>query len=304
MRADHLIVDGRNMLYRTADAFRILSVELAGEEIEVGGLYGFVSVLLKVHQRYGGRVHVAWEGKRSRNFRRELFPDYKKRGEPDEETKRFLDSLQKQEVRLKALLRAIGVRQYFGLNCEADDVIARLALRLQAHSVVVYTGDSDLRQLVGIGRIVVASPGHKSNDAIYSSAADVEAKHGVPPSLLADMKALAGDASDAIPGVPGIGPKTASQLLLQLGSLDAVIEAAAGDPAAWPTTPRRKDLIHSHADAIRLYRRLTGLREDASIKRIERKPDRQVLLAHLAAYRFRSLMYPSELMDLHKLGHT
>lgn len=304
MKAGNLIIDGRNLLYRCSDAFRTLSTEIEGREVGVGGMYGFLSIVIKIHARYGGAVWVAWEGKRSRNFRRTLFPEYKKRPEPDPATLAFLQDMGEQEVRLRAVLRAIGVRQYKGVQCEADDVMARIVSDFCAEETcVVYTGDSDLRALSDGKRVTVVAPGfgRQSQDKIYTPA-EVKAKHGVEPCQLADLKALAGDNSDGIPGLKSIGPKTAAELLCCYGDLDGVIRAARSDDSAWPVAQRFKGVVAAGAKDARLYRKLTGLRMDAEVQEIERKRSREAVMLHFAAYKFRSLMSHSDMVSVMNLG--
>lgn len=305
MRASHLIIDGRHMLYRTSDAFKDLSVSIGGEEQGTGGLYGFLNVALRVFRRYGGCVHVAWEGKRSRNFRRTLYPDYKKRTEPDEETKQFLADMARQEVRLRAVLRAIGVRQYEGADCEADDVLAEVASWYSGRRII-YTGDSDLRQLVDYDEdnddgITVVSPGFKGADVVYDAKKVLE-KHGVPARRLADLKALAGDTSDGIPGLRGIGPKTAAQLVNAFGSVERVIKAAKSDSEVWPVAKRFRPQVVAEAESIRLFKKLTTVQPGRAIRHIERKRDQARVMAYFGMYQFRSMLAPSELYDIMRMG--
>lgn len=305
MKADHLVLDGKNMLYRTSDAFKVLTTEVGGREIGCGGMYGFLSVAVRVWRRYGGKVWVAWEGRRSRNFRRDLYPAYKRKPEPDPDTLAFIIDMSEQERRLKAMLRAMGVAQYAGDNCEADDVMAWIATEATGkESVIIYTGDSDLRQLVDGQRVAVVSPGRKSPDVVYGTAEAVYDKHGVPPELLADLKALAGDSSDNIPGVRSVGPKTALQLINQYGEVEAVIEAASKPekPHDWPVADRFQALIRDNADNIRTFKKLTGLQTSRDVKEIQAKRNKATLIRHFNAYRFRSLLVHSELMDLMAMG--
>lgn len=302
MRVDNLIFDGRHLMYRTSDAFRILTTEVGGREIGCGGMYGFLNVAMRIFRRYGGRVYVAWEGKRANNFRKRLYPDYKFRPEPDEDTLALIRDMAEQERRLMAMLRAMGVRQYAGANCEADDVMAWLAhtRAQQGESVIVYTGDSDLRQIVR-ERIAVVAPGFKSKDVVYDTAEAVSEKHGVVPDLLPDLKALAGDNSDNIPGVKGIGPKTASALLNHYGSLEAVLAHASVQADDWPVAVRHQEAICLNED-IELYKKLTSLLLEPEVTEIPPKRSQRTLVKHFMAYQFRSLMTPSELMDLMKMG--
>ena len=120
-----LVFDGRHMLYRTADVFRSLTVEVGDDEESIGGVYGFLATALRVHGKWGGVAVVAWEG--DHNFRYKLYPEYKNKGKPDEEKQMFLEGLDGQESRLWVLLSLMGVRQYVCHGGEADDVMATLA---------------------------------------------------------------------------------------------------------------------------------------------------------------------------------
>ncbi len=304
MKCGALLVDGRHLLYRASDAFRTLSTELDGEEIGVGGMYGFLTTLIRVHQKYSGKVWIAWEGRKSRSFRRALFPGYKDRGEMDPDMEQFITDMSAQELRLKAILRSIGVRQFKGVDCEADDVLARMAMEFCSDKVcVIYTGDSDLRQLVDGKRVFVAAPSFqgRGTDTVYTPEL-VKEKHGVNPDQIADWKAIGGDTSDKIPGLKGIGAKTAAALLVQYGTLKGVIRAAESDDKAWPVRQAFKGVVAAGKSDLKLYRMLTGLRVDAECKEIERKRSKELVLASFAAYRFRSLMSPSDMHSIMMLG--
>jgi len=310
IKADNLILDGRNLLFRASDAFRTLTTEIGGREIGCGGMYGFLSVAVRLHRRYGGRCWVAWEGKKEDNFRLDIFPAYKKKKKCiTEEEIEFITDMMEQEKRLMVMLRAMGVRQYMGVHCEADDVMAWIAenAHQRGESTIIYTGDSDLRQLVKGGTtrngIAVVSPGLKSVDVVYDTSKSVKEKHGVYPAFLADLKALAGDSSDSIPGVRGIGQKTAATLIEHFGDVKKVILAAASTSEEdWPVAERfRKALIENRRDIL-LYKKLTVIKPDVEVQEIARKRDQDVLRKHFHVYRFRSLLSHNELIDLMKMG--
>jgi len=302
--ADYFIVDGKNLLWRMADAFKQLSVEINGKEIATGGIHGFLSTLIRMAQRYGGTTVIAWEG--TRNFRYNLFPDYKKRDEPDEEKIQLMDEVKEQEFRLKGILRSMGVLQYFGVGCEGDDVMGTIAKNIESNGcdVVIYSGDSDLRQLVN-ENIFVVSPGYKGKAKLYNEE-EVVRKHGVTPKQIADLKALAGDTSDKIPGVRGIGEKTAAKLLVSYDNLDSVLAAAKGkgywDDAFWPVSERFKDAIADAEKDVLLFRKLTGIDTNSRLKKIPQKRSQAMLLLYFKAYKLRSLMAPTELKILMGMG--
>lgn len=313
MKKNHVtIVDGRNLLWRNADAFSELSAHVDGEEINTGGMYGFVAALLRVKARYRGRVIVAWEG--SNNFRYQLFPDYKKKRGDSERTKdqeELIQEVRASEGRLNELLSAAGVRQYYGIDCEADDVMGTIALacRRKNLNVTIYTGDSDLRQLARPG-ILIASPG-KGKDIVYDANAVLE-RHGVRPERLPLLKAMAGDSSDGIPGLPGIGEKTAAALVSLYGSLSAINTAAsfgvlhnakklsAGDD--WPVAERFKQVVWDGRDQTALFLQLTTIRTNVKLKPVPVDRDRKEVIRLLNAYKFRSLSSASELLEIMGLG--
>jgi DNA polymerase-1 len=303
MKADTLIVDGRHALWRTSDAFKMLSAELGDQIIGTGGMYGFLCLMTRIHQKYGGKTIVAWEG--SNNFRRELYPQYKEKTAVDQEQLDMIEDMREQEKRLKAMLRALGVRQYYGDGCEADDVIGRLSKEYSADEdelVIIYSGDSDLRQLVK-ENVVVAAPGYRgAKDVIYDQERVLE-KHKVIPGYIADLKALSGDSSDNIPGVKGIGPVWASKLINSFGNVEKIIKAASGESEAeWPLSERFKDLIRSEKDNIRLYKELTTIRTSMPMKAIKPKPNREMLIKHFKAYHFASLLAAGEMFELSRLA--
>lgn len=303
------IVDGKNLLWRNADAFSELTAHVDGEELRTGGMYGFMAGLLRIRSKYRGPVLVAWEG--TDNFRMKLWPDYKRKRVEDatpaqEELSREVEA---SEGRLNELLSHAGVRQFYGIGCEADDVIATLAVALQSkgHEVTIYTGDSDLRQLARTG-ITIAAPGWRSGgDKLYDYQAVVE-RYGVRPRQLATLKALAGDSSDGIPGLPGIGEKTASVLVATFGTLKTVVDYARGADVhemmaeRWPVAERFRDVVKANADKAELFLKLTTVKTDARLKRVPVRFDRDEVVRLLQAYKFRSLSSAAELLEILRLG--
>jgi DNA polymerase-1 len=301
-RPDLIVLDGRHLLWRTADAFKTLTAEVDGEEVATGGVYGFLGAAIRVWQKWRARVCVAWESEKDDNFRFKLFPDYKKREEGSEHDLRA-EEMDAQQERIIELLTMLGVWQFRGVRCEADDVIGRLTtLSSTGKKVLVYSGDSDLRQLVN-ERVVIASA-ERGKEAVYDVAA-VEAKHGVSPRLISSLKALAGDSSDKIPGVNGVGPVMAAQLLNHYGSLDAVLNAALSSAEDWPIAPRMLERVaHAEAD-VRLYHQLTKIKCACEYDPIRPARDRNEVLRLLKLYKFRSLLYgAAEMSALHAMGRA
>jgi len=304
MKADTLIVDGRHALWRTSDAFKMLSAEVGDEVIGTGGMYGFLCLMTRIHQKYGGKTIIAWEGKN--NFRKVLYPSYKEKGDIDEEQLAMIEDMREQERRLKGMLRCMGVEQYHGVRCEADDVIGRLSVeksKNESDLVVIYSGDSDLRQLV-TENVVVAAPGYRGAPDVLYDQEQVVDKHGVVPGHVADLKALSGDSSDNIPGVKGIGPKRAVQLIDCYGDVEGVIRGAYGTEAVdWPLSEKFKNVILQSENEIRLFKELTTIRTDMSMKAVATKRSKSMLLKHFAAYHFSSLMAKGEMYGLMRIAN-
>lgn len=299
-----LIFDGRHLLWRTNDAFSDLFIEKDKKMIRTGGIYGFLNVSMNVYRKYSdkcniNRVIVAWEGKD--NFRYKLYPQYKQRKNTDYE---LLEEMRDQEIRVKAILRRIGIEQYKGIKCEADDVIGTLAEKQTKRGnkqVIIYSGDSDLRQLISYYTMLVSPiPRGKEVEHTTSSIFD---KYGFPPDYIADLKALAGDQSDNIPGVEGIGEKTAIKLIAKYGHIKDIIKAAKDkNEKEWPVSDRFKKKIIESKKLLKLYKKLTTIDRYARIKEIKTKRNQKKLIQWLKYYKFYSLNTYNEVKTFMEMG--
>lgn len=295
-----LIIDGRNLLWRTSDAFSELFVVKNDKHIVTGGIYGFLSNLIKIHQKHGGKTVVAWEGKG--NFRFKLYSEYKNRPKEDwyEE---LLEEINDQQKRLQSILRLMGVEQYKAVGCEADDVMATLAKRWTLtgeRQAIIYTADSDLRQCVD-EYVSVVSPKRAGKEEAYDTKKTKEVD-GVYPKYIADLKALAGDTSDRIPGVKGVGKVTAIKLISSFGTIKSVIKAAKDKKSDWPVTERYRELILKSKKDIKLFKKLTTVLFNAEMKEIKTRRSQKELVKHLMYYKFQSLMSSNELYELMNMG--
>jgi DNA polymerase-1 len=295
-----LIIDGRNLLWRTADAFQdLFIVSDDGKQIVTGGIYGFLSILIKIHQRHSGQTIIVWEGRK--NFRFALYPDYKKR-KKIEGLEEKIKEINEQQSRLKAILIRIGVEQYEGVDCEADDVMATLAKRWTKsgeNEAVIYTADSDLRQCVD-HYITVISPYRKGEDIIFNSQKVFE-RHGVYPKYISDLKALAGDSSDNIPGLMGIGEKKAAKLINSFGNINEIIENATNEKIE---DKKIEKLILENISNLVLYKKLTSVNIKAKYKKIEADKSQKHAIKHLHYYKIHSLTGPVELRELMTMGNS
>lgn len=292
-----MIVDGRHLLFRNADSNRQLVADVDGETFSVGGVFGFLTTLIKLKRRYLGQIVVAWEGE-TKNFRFGLWPGYKKRKPPTDEMRVFLSELWQQEVWLREILAHLNVKQFDGFECEADDVVGTLAMRWSEPRIGIYSGDSDLRQLVTKDdRVFVLAPGKKGAETKYGFSEVVE-RHGVMPCQLPALKALAGDSSDSIPGVPGVGDKTAAAWLSVYGVAECVIEAA---HAGEFTEKKRASVLASEAN-IRIFLALTTIKRD--VKLIPQRCFNDPMKARRLMRRleFRRLLDAGSFADLRQLG--
>ncbi|WP_067709197.1 DNA polymerase I [Erwinia sp. ErVv1] len=202
-----ILVDGSSYLYRAYHAFPPLT-NSAGEP--TGAMYGVLNMLRSLLLQYKpDHVAVVFDAK-GKTFRDELFEDYKSHRPP------MPDDLRAQIEPLHNMVRAMGLPLLAVSGVEADDVIGTLALEAGkiGKPVLISTGDKDMAQLVTPDITLI----NTMNNAILGPDEVVE-KFGVPPSLIIDFLALMGDSSDNIPGVPGVGEKTAQALLQGLGGI-------------------------------------------------------------------------------------
>ncbi|RQM36456.1 DNA polymerase I [Erwinia psidii] len=205
-----ILVDGSSYLYRAYHAFPPLT-NSSGEP--TGAMYGVLNMLRSLLLQYKpSHVAVVFDTK-GKTFRDELFEEYKSHRPP------MPDDLRAQIEPLHKMVRAMGLPLLAVSGVEADDVIGTLALEAakRGKSVLISTGDKDMAQLVTPDITLI----NTMNNAILGPDEVVE-KYGIPPALIIDFLALMGDASDNIPGVPGVGEKTAQALLQGLGGINDI----------------------------------------------------------------------------------
>lgn len=243
-----LLVDGHHLFHRTYNALPRSIVGVDGAPIQ--GVYGFAGAFLRLVRRFApSHVCVPFDPPEP-PFRRALFPEYRT-GRPrgsEEEVANF----DAQVGQVHQVLDHLGVPHVMVGGFEADDAIGTLAVRAAAAGLgtTIVSGDRDLLQLVG-PLVEVFMP--KGQDGVTVTAAEVQESWGVRPDQFVDLKALIGDNSDHIPGVPGIGPRTAAALLARHGSIDALY-------AALPTLPARQaTLLTTHRERVLLNRRLVTI---------------------------------------------
>src|ERR687898_433781 len=210
------LIDGYSLLYRAFYALPQSIVTTSG--LPTNALYGFTSMVLKLldsEEEVG--IGVVWDSGKPA-FRMEIFPEYKAhRSSMPEELRVQLDHLDE-------ILDSMNVPAIRAEGFEADDALATLSQQVPEHvELYIVTGDQDAMQLVD-GRVKVLRTTRGVSETRTYGRDDVVEEYGVTPEQIPDYKALTGDASDNIPGVRGIGPKGAANLLQQFGSLDGVYE--------------------------------------------------------------------------------
>ncbi|MFT8676681.1 MAG: DNA polymerase I [Acetobacter sp.] len=275
----HLVlVDGSGFIFR---AFHALPPMTNPEGVPVNAVYGFTNMLARLLRDHTG-THLAVLFDASRQtFRSEIYPQYKAhRPDPPED-------LRPQFSLIRDATEAFGVPGIELPGWEADDLIASYATAIRAAggTCTIISSDKDLMQLVG--------PGVCMLDPIRQTPigpAEVEAKFGVPPEKVVDVQALMGDPTDNVPGVPGIGPKTASALVCEFGNLEAVLNAAPDMKKS-----KRRDMLIEHAQAARVSMQLVTLARDVPLPvPLEdlptREPDMPVLAEWLDRMGFRSVL--------------
>lgn len=243
------LIDGNSLAYR---AFFALPESIATSDGRpTNAIYGFASMLVKIITEHNpGAVVVAWDAGMS--GRETEYKEYKAGRRPRP------DLLSEQWPHMMPLVEAFGYENVKVDGYEADDVIASLVrkAREQEIPVMVVSGDRDVYQVVEDGVRVMTTSRGITDTKIYDREGVIE-RYGVPPELVTDLIGLKGDTSDNIPGVPGIGDKTAAQLLQEFGSLEGVLEKVDEISGA-----KRKQNLTEHADDARISKQLATLRFD------------------------------------------
>lgn len=247
------LIDGSSLVYR---AFFALPESIATSSGEpTNAIFGFCSMLIKLIDEHGDEpTVVVWD--RGHSGRKELHADYKanRSSRPD--------LLKEQWEHIPDLVEALGYENLAVDGFEADDVIASLAelTRAQGIKTTIVTGDRDSFQLVDDGTVTVLATGRGITDTTRYDAEKVRERYGVGPELIPDLWGLKGDTSDNIPGVPGIGDKTASSLLQQFGSLETVLASIDEISGA-----KRKENLTNHADDARISKQLATMQRDVPV---------------------------------------
>ncbi len=277
-----LLVDAGSIIY---PAYHVMKDLTNNKGFPTGAIYGVTRILMRILKEFPSKYVAICFDSRGKNLRHEKFEAYKAHRPAMDE------ALVVQVPRIKEVIEAFGLPMAQQQGYEADDVIAALTHQAKAQrlSVIIVTGDKDLMQLVD-ENVFVARPGRDpARDLKLVDIKGVEEHMGVPPSKIIDFLSLTGDSVDNVPGVPGIGEKTALQLLQQFGSLDSVLANADQVKAK-----KLSENLKTYREQALLSRDLVTLHTDGIQTQLSQcelgSPNNDKLKALLEEFGFRSLL--------------
>jgi len=250
------LIDGNSLAYR---AFFALPESIATSTgVPTNAIFGFASMLVKILTDYGPKATVVvWDA--GDTGRKAVYADYKAQRSTRP------DLLKEQWPALEPLVDAFGYKNLRVQGYEADDVIASIVEKARTAdpriSVMVVTGDRDAYQLVDDGVVKIMTTSRGITDTRVYDRQGVIDRYGIPPELIPDFIGLKGDTSDNIPGVPGIGDKTAAELLQKFGTLEDVLSHIDDISGA-----KRKQNLTEHADAARISKQLATAKRDIDVE--------------------------------------
>jgi DNA polymerase-1 len=282
MSDELFLIDGNSLAYR---AFFALPESIATSTgVPTNAIFGFASMLVKILTDYGPKATVVvWD--KGDTGRREIYAEYKA-----QRTTRP-DLLKEQWPAFEPLVEAFGYKNLGVAGYEADDVIASIVEQARHQdppiNVMVVTGDRDAYQLVDDGTVKIMTTSRGITDTRVYDREGVIDRYGIPPELIPDFIGLKGDTSDNIPGVPGIGDKTAAELLQRFGSLEEVLGHIDDISGA-----KRKQNLVDHAEEARISKQLATAKRDIPLELdlagfVASAPDRSQLRDTFRQYELR-----------------
>ncbi len=244
-----LLVDANSIIHRS---FHALPPFTAPDGQPSGALYGLASILLKLWREERPDYAAALFDRPEPTFREKKYAAYKAQRPP------AADELVSQIVEAHRLFEAFGIKTFEEPGYEADDLIATFAEHFGKEfkeekdaRIVILTGDRDTLQLVDDGRVVVRTFNKGVSDTTIYDEKAVREKYGLSPAQLIDYKALVGDPSDNIKGVPGVGPKTATEALQKFGNVERLYAHLSGSAAGEPKLAKRFGPFRKEAELAR-----------------------------------------------------
>jgi DNA polymerase I len=271
-KAPLVLVDGSSYLYR---AFHALPPLITSTGIPTGAVKGVIAMMRRMVKDYPGSPVVVVFDAKGKTFRDELYKEYKSHRPP------MPDDLRQQIEPIHQVIQAMGLPLLMVDGVEADDVIGTLALESSAKQrpVVISTGDKDMAQLVNehVTLVNTMTETHMGRQGVID-------KFGVPPELIIDYLALIGDKSDNIPGVPGVGEKTALAMLQGIGGLKAIYaDLEKVRDLEFRGAKKMPEKLSEHRDLADISYLLATIKTDVSLDRdldslVNGEPDNTVLL--------------------------
>jgi len=251
MKDIFLIVDGNSLMHRAFHALPLMDAD----GVYTNAVYGFLSMLLKVIKEENVQYLAVCFDEHGPTFRHTVYAEYKagRKETPPE--------LRQQFETILSLLDGMGIRRFSLQGWEADDLLGTLSLKGQEAGVtpLLLTGDRDALQLVGGGTELMFTRKGIS-ETIRFTPSRVYEEYGFTPEQVTDWKGLAGDSSDNIPGVPGVGDKTAVKLLQEYGTLDSILKNAG------EIKGKLGEKLVTFADQARFSKQLATIRRDAPVE--------------------------------------
>lgn len=258
-----VILDGQSIIHR---AYHALPSFTSPEGIPTGGLYGFSAILLKIIRELKPDYLVAAYDVNAPTFRHLVYKEYKgQRPKTDEE-------LVIQINLSKEILKSFGVPIYEKEGYEADDLIGAIAEKLKKEKdieIIIGSGDLDFLQLADNDKVKVYTLKSGIKETMVYDREAIKRRFGFEPELLPDFKGLKGDPSDNIPGVKGIGEKTASLLIQKFGSLENIFEKAEKNPEELEKNgvkPKTAELLQRYKEQAFFSKELASIRKDMPLE--------------------------------------
>ena len=254
MKKVFLIIDANSLIHR---AYHALPPLTDSSSAPAGALYGLSSMLLKILKEINSDYAVAAFDRPEPTFRDKIYPLYK------EHRSKTASDLVSQLIASRDFFKAFGLTCLDCPGYEADDIIGTVASyvvhKTDIDSIIILSGDLDILQLVDGNRVVAWTPQRGVSSFAKYGREEVIQRFGVPPEYIPDFKGLVGDSSDNIPGVQGVGPKTATTLIKNYGSLEDLYDLS---PA--PKTTALQNIINNKESAL-LSKKLATISRDAPI---------------------------------------
>lgn len=331
---DLLLIDGKHLLWRNADANSDLAAEVDGQMVQTGAIYGFLNSLARLYDMLGkgSKVVVCWDDWMvGPAGRRKLWADYKRKEPPDRDKRLFILSMESQMMLLMEMLSDFSIFQAFAPEWEADDVIGTLAhkfgdtaishmeppsartpkvrgiARPDPLDVAIVSGDRDLLQLVA-EHVTLYRP-KPNGEFTIETPETVEAEWGVKPYLFADLKALMGDKNE-VPGIDGVGPVAAAKILQhhpcawQSDPLNPIYQRTLRSERGEvpPLSPGIVAKVTGKADIILLSKWLAKIKLDVAMKWLPRTGEADKAMALCLKLKFKSLFNRGKIQSLIEMG--